>query len=373
MSVTSEVGFKVGDEIVITGGGNAEIRTIVDFGTIVLNQPLALSYPSGAAVTLLLSQLAPATETSTVGGSDALTAPVLLIGACVVGSVGFALWALTAVAKGPNGECSEKDGEFADALATQEEGKSPRKSISISPVAKWLAKMDAGAGDVQKASALAPLAKGVTLGEFPGNLQKHQLQAEASTVEEAAPLAHQSKQEAVMLEKAATMALNAGSLKESACVERNATRAVASKSATSKPKRPRKNALDPELETKHSGSNPAEEEGKLEKIRKKRRPGTKSLGNISSFRHGEEKSKDEGGEATDLSVEDHLKILGLPLDAGIADVRRQYYFAIKHSATSNTGITKTAAEAKFRKVQESYRVLMAHFQEVQPAVASYRR
>ncbi|CAK0869031.1 unnamed protein product [Prorocentrum cordatum] len=130
--------------------------------------------------------------------------------------------------------------------------------------------------------------------------------------------------------------------------------------ASSKPRGRRKNrSSDPRSEESRGESRHAEEEDQLTRKRKKKRPSPRVVEHMSECRH---KTADRR-EAKSLSIEDHLEILGLPPDAGAADIRRQYYIAIKRTAGDTTGLSKTLADAQFQQIQKSYRVLMAHFQK----------
>jgi hypothetical protein len=48
--VNSEVEFRIGDNVVITGGGHSETHKVASFGSIVVDAPLAHSYPAGSSV-----------------------------------------------------------------------------------------------------------------------------------------------------------------------------------------------------------------------------------------------------------------------------------------------------------------------------------
>ncbi|CAK0807098.1 unnamed protein product [Prorocentrum cordatum] len=64
--VNSEVEFRVGDAVVITGGGNSETHTIASFGSIVMDAPLKHSYPAGSSVMKVMPQIAQSITAQTV-------------------------------------------------------------------------------------------------------------------------------------------------------------------------------------------------------------------------------------------------------------------------------------------------------------------
>jgi membrane associated rhomboid family serine protease len=53
ISVASQAGFKIGDNILISGGGQSEMKAIAGFGSIILEKPLENGYPAGSVVKLL--------------------------------------------------------------------------------------------------------------------------------------------------------------------------------------------------------------------------------------------------------------------------------------------------------------------------------
>jgi hypothetical protein len=51
LNVASQEGFSAGKEVVISGGGNSETRTIASVGSLVLTEPLTHGYPADATIT----------------------------------------------------------------------------------------------------------------------------------------------------------------------------------------------------------------------------------------------------------------------------------------------------------------------------------
>jgi hypothetical protein len=212
---------------------------------------------------------------------------------------------------------------------------------------------------VEKDAARAPLPRAASLDgssrEFLCN------QADASSTSPPRRVLDASQAEATVVQTAARPA----PLKEPVSVKKAGTQSAASKSTTSKPDSPRKKRnLGPQPGENDSGSKHAEQEDKLRRLRKKKKKnsGSRSEEKSSSFGGKDVENNDDREKAKDSSILYHLKILGLPPDAGADDVRRQYYSALKDAAGGTTGLKKTVAEAKLHQVQKSYRVLIAHFQ-----------